>query len=340
VADPVHSLARAFLLRGIPDDTRVILERTTSHAGVSPIYPGTTAFRHHLPDEMRAWPQVILPLPKDQPLQLPRLPVVNTMAEADRYRVVLGLATQLVEKLGTPCFNHPEAVLRTTRDGVSRLLQGIPGIIMPKTIRLAPKHPKDFPAAVEKHGLTYPVILRLVGTQTGLTQTLIESADNWDKVFAIPWGGAEVYLTQYVDCQDPDGRYRRQRICILGGRVLPRSQLIGRRWSVHGGGHDDPENTEVKWLEGFEAGLPPKIKVGIQEIARRISLDYVGIDSNLRPDGTLLIFEVNASMNMTRMTRPSMAPFVQVIRDELAALLREPSRWWHSRSGVAAPSEG
>lgn len=43
--------------------------------------------------------------------------------------------------------------------------------------------------------------------------------------------------------------------------------------------------------------LPP-LRPAIAEIARRLQLEYFGMDCNLRPDGRLLVFEANANMNV------------------------------------------
>jgi len=337
VATPSDGTGRkppgALVLHGIPDNHRVLLLREED-GSASITCPGTAAFLPHMPEDIQAWPKLLLPLSQGTTtLRAPRAPIVNHIADPDLYRETLGQALWIVERMGLPCFNHPEAVLRTTRDGVSQLLQGIPGVVMPKTIRLTPKHPRDFAAAVEEHGLIYPVIVRLTGTQTGVTQTLIESADDWDKVFSIPWGGAEVYLTQYVDYGDANRLYPKLRLAIVGGQILPRHHISGHTWDVHSRDRN-PESigAEVVWMERFAAAVLPDLRRRIEEIARRIGLDYFGIDGCIRPDGALLIFEVNASMSITANTPPfqaAMHPFVQAIRDELAALLREPARWRH-----------
>jgi glutathione synthase/RimK-type ligase-like ATP-grasp enzyme len=325
------------VLTGLPDDGEVRVKRGAGPDGVSVIYPGTAAFLEAMPEDIQRWPRLLLPLPRDGQVEVPRLPLVNHMGDADRYRGALQQAAVVIEKLGMPCFNHPAAVLRTTRDGISAMLQGIPGVVMPRTVRISPRRIEDFPQAVEEHGLRYPVIARLTGTQTGRTQTLVQSADEWEGMHGVHWRAREVYLTQYVDCRDPDGLYRKHRIVFVGGRPMPNSLLTSSSWSVHGVSRQ-PENfaSEAQWLHAFNAEHLPLIEGQLSEIVRIIGLDLFGLDFSPAPDGRMLIFEVNASMNMISMSTalkfPYLKPARQAIKDEVVALVRDPARWSAFRS--------
>ena len=331
-ASPAKASPVALVLTGLPDDGGVRVRRGAGLDGVNLVYPGTADFVGQLPEEIQLWPRLMLPLPKDAKLEVPRLPVVNHMGDADRYKVALRQAAAVIERLGVPCLNHPMAVRRTTRDGIAVLLEGIAGVLVPRTVRIAPSCVEDFPRAVEREGFCYPVIARLTGTQTGRTQTLVESADAWSKVHGIAWRDREVYLTQYVECSDPDGLYRKQRVVFVGGRPMPNSVLTGTSWSVHGAGRlPEHQPHEVHWLTAFEAESLPYLRERLMEIARRVRLDFFGIDFALRPDGTMVIFEANAAMSMIALgvleRFPYLSPSRHAIRNELIALLRDPARW-------------
>ena len=320
------------VLMGLPDDGKVRVRRGAGLDGVSFVYPGTANFLSEVPEDIQRWPRLLLPVPQDAKLEVPKLPVVNHMGDADRYKLALGQAVMLVEKLGTPCFNHPAALLRTTRDGIAARLAGIPGVLVPLTVRISPNSIEDFPQAVEEYGLRYPVIARLVGTQTGRTQILIESAGEWARFHGISWREREVYLTQYVECRDLDGFYRKQRLGFVGGRAFPISLQTGRMWSVHSAIRP-PEgvSSEEIWLEAFEATMLPQLEERLTEIFKRVGLEFFGMDFSLRPDGNIVVFEVNASMSMLSLDRvarnPYLGPVRHRVREELFALLRTPARW-------------
>ena len=62
--------------------------------------------------------------------------LLNHVAEPDSCSETLGMVERIVAKAGRPCFNHPNAIGGTTRDEVSRVLSGIEGLKVPKTIRV------------------------------------------------------------------------------------------------------------------------------------------------------------------------------------------------------------
>lgn len=322
----------ALVLTGLPDDGELHVKRGTGLDGIKLVYPGTADFLGEMPDDIQRWPRLVLPLRRDARVEVPRLPVVNHMGDADRYSVALRQAAVVVERLGTPCLNRPTAVLRTTRDGIYAALQDIAGVLVPRTVRILPSCVEDFARAVEREGFRYPVIARLAGTQTGRTQTLVESADAWSKFHGIAWREREVYLTQYVDCRDPDGLHRKQRVALIGGRPMPNSLLMSTNWCVHGADRrPEHELQEARWLKSFDAESLPDLRDRLAEITRRVGLDVCGIDFALRPDGTMVIFEVNAAMTLVWIgvlnRLPYLGPSRHAIRNELIALLRDPSRW-------------
>ena len=64
--------------------------------------------------------------------------IVNHIADPDLCSLALDDVAVIVRRTNKPCFNHPAFVARTTRDGVAKLLTGIPGLTVPKTLRIPP----------------------------------------------------------------------------------------------------------------------------------------------------------------------------------------------------------
>lgn len=327
--------ARVFL-KGVPDNRLVKIGIEEPFQNAQFTLPGTAAFLKELHDHYAADASIYCPaqLPDKPAFKIPRLPLVNYMADADRYRGALKVAEWIVQRSGLPCFNHPAAVAATTRDGVSRTLQGIPGLIAPLTVRLKPARPKDFLAAAEKAGLRYPVLVRLCGTQTGNSLTRINNAREWSKVFALPWGGTEVYLSQYHEFVDTDGFYRKLRIAVIGDKIFPRHLMTSKEWMIHARSLIPEKNEEDEaFLLTFEKNLLPKIKPCLHSLTERLQLDYFGMDLSLRPDGTLLLFETNASMsllvNRQYRTTEVFQANRKLLSGTLVALLDQPRQWRH-----------
>lgn len=327
--------ARVFL-KGIPDNHLIKIGIEAPYQNAQFTLPGTAAFLKELGEHYAADPSIYCPpqLPEKPAFKIPRLPLVNYMADADRYRGALKVADWLVKKSGLPCFNHPAAVAATTRDGVSRTLQGIPGLIVPKTVRFKPTQPKDFLTMAEKSGLRYPVLVRLCGTQTGNSLTRINNSREWSKIFTLPWGGAEVYLSQYHEFVDADGLYRKLRIAVIGNKFFPRHLMTSNEWMIHARSLIPEKNEEDEaFLLTFEKNLLPKIRPCLHSLAERLQLDYFGMDLSLRPDGTLLMFETNASMsllvNRQHRTTEVFQANRKLLSDTLVSLLEQPRQWRH-----------
>ena len=322
----------ATILNGIPDPGLDGLRAHTDGRSMDFTFLGVAAFLGDMPQDIRAWDHIYLPVTMAPDLQLPRKPLVNHMADADFYGEALAQAITIVERTGFACFNDPRAVVGLRRHRLPELLAGIEGLIVPRCIRVQPRGFEDLVEAVQANGLSYPVIARLPATHNGFSQVLIESETAWPALNSIPWGGRELYLTQFHDYLDADGFYRKQRVTVVGDTILPRHGFGGRSWSV-----DSitklPEflAEELAWPPAFEKNVLPVIEDRVRAIADRVKLDYFGIDYSLRPGGDMLIFEVSATMNNTDVYRPAThAPIAQYplnIRRALADLLRRPDAW-------------
>ncbi len=58
------------------------------------------------------------------------------------------------------------------------------------------------------------------------------------------------------------------------------------------------ESKEIELLQNFEKELKEKIQPTITKIYQKVKLDYFGIDCNIDNVFNLIIFEVNANMNI------------------------------------------
>lgn len=301
-AKPAKATAQNLVLvSGVADGGREIVA-LDEHGQMQIIFMGTASFIPHL-SNTRFKIKSILLNPKSK--QLPRIQpgaLVNFIADPDSHSITLKKLEKLIERMGNPaCFNPPQAVMRTRRDRLSELLQGISGVRMPRTLRLEPRHPREFSEAAHAAGLKYPLIVRLAGTHNGISMVRIENAKGWDAVHALPWQGGAAYLIELFDCRDSDGLYRKHRIAMVDGRPYLLHVYISPEWNVHRKvSLDNPAALaeELGRLESFEQDLLPRIKPALDEIHRRIGLDYYGIDCHVGQDGTLTLFEANPAMNM------------------------------------------
>jgi len=229
--------------------------------------------------------------------------IFNEISDPDSHYGTLKRCEELCWKLQLPVINHPTRILATTRDNITILLKDIPGLLLPATISITPRSPDDIFTAVEREGLAFPVIVRTAGSHAGLNCFLINGRDDIDKLHVYAFDGTKFYITKFVDFISDDGLYRKIRIMVIDGVPVIRHHLVDNQWMIHATSRLFMEENNLLHEEStmirdtFNNRILPMIKPAIDEITRRLQLEYYGIDCNIDEHGKMLIFEVNANMN-------------------------------------------
>jgi glutathione synthase/RimK-type ligase-like ATP-grasp enzyme len=226
-----------------------------------------------------------------------------------------------------PVINHPSKILQTSRDSIYRMLHDIPGLTVPETIRLTPRSPEDVVTEIDRAGLAFPVIVRLAGSHGGTSSILITGRSDLDRLHVYPFDGSDFYLTRFVDYVNDDGYYRKYRIVVIDGVPLYRHHMVDRKWMIHASSRGFMEENSFLMEESharqkaFNEQTLPMIRPAIDEITRRLQLQYYGIDCNIDELGNILIFEVNANMNILRNNYQPLEEQIQRIRQHILKLL-------------------
>lgn len=327
------------LIRGVPNDSRVQLAVDATSGQVTYVMSGTASFMSQLRTRMA--PHAQLTLGPGFPARIPGPRpscLINYIGDVDQAGRANADAEALVIASGLACFNHPAAVRATTRDALASLLADVDGIDMPRTIRIRPRNPDELVSLAINTGFGFPLLVRVVGDHGGISLVRLDSADALDPLHGIPWGGRELYLTEFRDFADPDGRYRKMRLVVVGDRVFIRHLAIGDQWLLHADRRGANEiDEEQAFLARFETSVLPALRPALDAVMQRVGLDYYGIDCSLRPDGRLLVFELNPCMNILHNSKPSPnmwdAP-IAAISDALLTLLAAPHRWRHGAASA------
>lgn len=252
--------------------------------------------------------------------------IFNQIADADSCSGALKRCVEFCEQVDTTVVNHPEHVLRTTRDRVSETLQGIPKVMVPKTWRFQPHAPEDVLACASAEGFKYPLIARLTGAHDGKHMVRVDDPRDFSALHALPFDGRDFYLIQYIDYRSDDGFYHRQRLAIIDGEPILVESLYDSDWNVgrwsrefmlQREGWDATRAREAR----IEADLIPALRPAIAEIAKRLKLEYFCIDCSLQPDGSMIVFEANAGQNILYSPHPEMSGRVEAIRQRTYDLL-------------------
>ena len=222
--------------------------------------------------------------------------VLNLISDADVGRGVLPHAAALVDRIGRPTINHPAKIRPTDRQTIARRLAGLPGCLVPETVRRT-RAALAQPVAVSPE---LPWLIRPVGDHGGARLERVDTPRAISDFVGATEGDA-FYLTRFVDYRSADGHYRKYRLIFLGDAVLPYHLAIGDHWKVHYfrtpmDQHDWMRREEEEFLADHTRIFGPAHAATLVAIRDALDLEFFGIDCGIDRDGALVLFEANASM--------------------------------------------
>jgi hypothetical protein len=113
--------------------------------------------------------------------------------------------------------------------------------------------------------------------------------------------GSNLTVMQFLDARGRDGKTRKYRAMMIGGRLYPLHAAISHLWKIHYfsaemADHPQHRLEDAAFLEDMPGVLGPRAMVALQAIQDVLGLDYGGIDFGLNEEGDVLLFEANATM--------------------------------------------
>jgi glutathione synthase/RimK-type ligase-like ATP-grasp enzyme len=329
------------VLFGLPDDqkARIIVAGDGKPLGFDLV--GTVGLLPHLPAERFKSYVIYLGPGRTQSVRLGPGPLLNHIGDADICSTALRLAAQVAGGSDRPCFNHPLAVANSTREEVYRLLAGIPGLTVPKTVRIRERDPHEVRTVLQRAGFNYPVLVRIAGSHLGMNLIRVDTADELGAIRTLDRVDHDsLYVTEFHDFVSPDKRYRKFRVVVIGEEIFLRHCIIAESWLIHR--NDRASNTEDEeraTFARFERDWKSRVQPMFREIGARLGLDYFGVDCNIDETGRVLLFEANPCMNILANTARSPniwdEPIVR-IKDALERRLAAPATWRHFNTRTAA----
>lgn len=232
-------------------------------------------------------------------MMLPQYDVVlNAIGDADRSAKALQFAAAILAGSPVRVLNPPERVLATGRSEIAATLGGIAGLRTAQT-DLLPRSAVT-PEELERRGFRFPLLLRSPGYHTGQHFEMVETPGELAaRAAALP--GPALLAIAFLDARGADGAFRKYRVMFVDGRCYPLHLAISARWKIHyfsADMHLDPAHRaeEARFLADMAGTLGPRATAALEQIAARLGLDYGGIDFALDADGSVLLFETNATM--------------------------------------------
>lgn len=260
--------------------------------------------------------------------------MVNSIAEPDFERGSLkSLSTYLERSPDTAIVNHPDRILETTRDNNFRRIGALDGVTFPETARIERngRSAKAMAAATNALGYGYPVILRETGSHTARSVTLARSRADAVRYFSRN-DHDDFYVIKYYELRSEEGYYNKKRFICVDGALYPVVSHFDTIWNVHGKnrltvmkGLPWTQEQERAFLGDPEAIIGVKNYKTLNGFYDLVGLDFFGIDFVVRADGSLFVFEVNASMrhsNDHSRNFPYMQPYIDRITRAFVDMLR------------------
>ncbi len=199
----------------------VVLQLVSAHGGNLPTRPP-------LDDRLFLTHTLVAKYADPAPPLPPHDLVFNAIGHADRCAEALAAAKRLLFGTGQPVLNPPSRVARTTHLEVMRRLAGVPGVVAPRTVSL----PRAAISAGVPEGFVPPFPLRSPGHHTGQHFVRIDrAADLPAALAALP--GERLLAIEALDAAGADGLFRKYRVMLIKGEILPLHLAISIDWKVH-----------------------------------------------------------------------------------------------------------
>jgi hypothetical protein len=185
-----------------------------------------------------------------------------------------------------------------------------------------------------------PVLVRPAGDHGGENLALLRGEaerDAW--LLKRPAAHTRLLLTRFHDFRSVDGHWRKYRLIFVDRRVHPYHLAIGDDWLMHYwraemNAQPWKKAEEARFMADWRSVFGARAAGAAEAVARRLDLDYAGMDCAVLADGRLLLFEANACMRV-HLDEPAEAfPYkhqhVPQIRDAFSAMVR-------ARAGAGSP---
>lgn len=330
-AAPATNALQVLLLNGLDDlSTATII---STRGGIKFRYDGNLNIFPEISHPALRATRLLLGTARQQPVKFP-IPAVafNCIADPDTHGRSLGLAERVLSEVKAPILNPPERIRATTRDNIYRLFRDTEGLKVPRTVRLAPRSRAEVAQALQEGAIAAPCLMRPAGDHGGHELILIRTPADLDQVERYPFTGQKAYyMSAFEDFAGADGLYRKYRLVVVDGVAYPRHLIVGRDWNIHSrtrgefmAARPDAIAEERDFMDRCAEVLGERALKAVAEVHQTLGLDYFGIDCHLTPAGELLIFEINACVNVFEKNDAPfehLNPRVETIRRAVEAML-------------------
>ena len=150
----------------------------------------------------------------------------------------------------------------------------------------------------------------------------------------------DFFVARFVDYVSPDGLYRKYRLAMVDGKPYACHMAIADRWDIwylnaYMAFSEEKRAEEAVFMLDFDHAFAARHKAALDEMSRRVGLDYFIVDCAENQNGELLVFEADNTAVVHNMDSPVVFPYKPPqMRKIFAAFTAMLSR--HARDGKAS----
>lgn len=226
----------------------------------------------------------------------------NMVSDPDTNPLTLRAVERAAAESGRPVIDPPAQIWASRRHLISERLAGVAGVTAPQVLLLRNPTLERVRSRAGQAGFRFPAILRRAGSQNQRHVGVFQRPEDMTEVFGDRRN--TYYLTEFVETRGGDGLYRKHRLWFIGQDIIRKGLQFNDAWCVGGAETHAFMARNPKLMaeahrdmaDGFE-GLPASTQAALREVGRRVGMDYFGLDCVLTPEGTVVVFEANATMN-------------------------------------------
>lgn len=227
--------------------------------------------------------------------------MVNLICEPLVQRSALEQLARFELATRVPLINPTWAVNATTRPLIARRLAYQARVRAPHC-SFYRSGPRTLAQHVEAERHTYPVLLRPPGLHGSQGLVRVDDPDELtNKAAAL----RSCTVTDFVDFRSEDGLWRKYRMVYAGDRLFRRHILTDTAWNLtrdarrFSRDRADLVAEEQEWLRRPVTLEGDSIEARVMHQFRALQLDFGVIDCALTPGGDLVVFEINACVQIT-----------------------------------------
>jgi hypothetical protein len=210
-----------------------------------------------------------------------------------------------------PFLNNAQGVMHCARDSLYDLLKDDPDVRVPRTQRVTREDLGE---------VSLPCLLRPIDSHGG--EDFEKIADASALTHYLYKSACDVfYVSDYLDCSQPDGRFRKFRIAMIDTQPYVCHLAISDDWVVHyKSAHMElslqKRQEEEKFMREFDAVFRVQYGAALSRIAHRLGLDYVVLDCAISREGQLVLFEADIGAWIHDTDDPDVYPYKSEIMNK------------------------